>query len=370
MALSGRLSNELRPAGRILIQDCRYSTATAGSLAPRSVLRLSLALIAVILMLHPVAASAEDFYRGKVVNLDIGYSPGGGYDLYARVLAKYLGKHLPGNPTIVPSNMAGAGSLRAANYIYSAAPKDGTAIGTFSRSIAIAPLISSVSFDAQKFTWLGSMNTDVSVCVSWNTSSVKSWDDLASKQFVAGGEGAGSDPDIFVLMYRNVFGTKMKLVTGYPGTSDITLAMQRGEVDGLCGISWSTIKSQHPDWIAEKKINVLVQAALKKDPDLPDVPLALDLAKSDEQKQILKLLISTQALARPFAAPPDVPQARKDALRSAFDSSLSDPELRADAQKEQLDINPVPGSSIDALLAEIYAIPKDVAAKAAKAISE
>jgi tripartite-type tricarboxylate transporter receptor subunit TctC len=155
MALSGRLSNELRPAGRILIQDCRYSAATASSLALRPVLWLSLALIAVILMLHPVAASAEDFYRGKVVNLDIGYSPGGGYDLYARVLAKYLGKHLPGNPTIVPSNLAGAGSLRAANYIYSAAPKDGTAIGTFSRSIAIAPLISSVSFDdAQKFTWL------------------------------------------------------------------------------------------------------------------------------------------------------------------------------------------------------------------------
>jgi tripartite-type tricarboxylate transporter receptor subunit TctC len=266
--------------------------------------------------------------------------------------------------------MAGAGSLRAANYIYSAAAKDGTVFGTFSRSIAITPLISSVAFDAQKFTWLGSMNTDVSVCVSWNTSPIKTWDDWMSKEFVLGGEGSGSDPDIFALMYRSVFGAKVKLVTGYPGTSDITLAMQRGEVDGLCGISWSTIKSQHPDWISDKKINVVVQAALKKDPDLSGVPLALDLAKTDEQKQILKLLVSTQALARPFAAPPDVPPDRKDALRSAFDASLSDPELRADAQKQQLDINPVSGAAVDGLLAEIYAIPKDVAAKAAKAIAE
>jgi tripartite-type tricarboxylate transporter receptor subunit TctC len=363
MPFAGRFSNPPRRPG---------FTGNDGS-QRRQALRLFLAAVMVAvasLALHPLNAAAEDFYQGKIVNLDIGYSPGGGYDLYARILAKYLGKHLPGNPTVVPSNMAGAGSLRAANYIYSAATKDGTVLGTFSRSIAITPLISSVAFDAQKFTWLGSMNTDVSVCVSWNTSPIKTWDDWMSKEFVLGGEGSGSDPDIFALMYRSVFGAKVKLVTGYPGTSDITLAMQRGEVDGLCGISWSTIKSQHPDWISDKKINVVVQAALKKDPDLPNVPLALDLAKTDEQKQILKLLVSTQALARPFAAPPDVPPDRKDALRSAFDASLNDPELRADAQKQQLDINPVSGAAVDALLAEIYAIPKDVAAKAAKAIAE
>jgi tripartite-type tricarboxylate transporter receptor subunit TctC len=333
-------------------------------------LRCWLISVAIVLAFLPVSAPAEDFYKGKIINLDIGYSPGGGYDLYARLLARYLGKNLPGDPTIVPSNMPGAGSLRAANYLYSAAAKDGTVIGTFSRSIAIVPLISSVAFDARKFTWLGSMSTDVSVCISWATSPIKTWDDWKSKQFVVGGEGAGSDPDIFPLMYHNVFGAKVKLVTGYPGTNDITLAMQRGEVDGLCGISWSTIKSQHADWISDKKINVIVQAALKKDPELPNVPLALDLAQTEEQKQIVKLLISTQALARPFVAPPGVPQDRKEALRTAFDATLNDPELRAEAKKEELDIEPISGAAIDALLADIYAYPPDIAAKAAKSIEQ
>jgi tripartite-type tricarboxylate transporter receptor subunit TctC len=232
------------------------------------------------------------------------------------------------------------------------------------------PLISSVAFDARKFTWLGSMNTDVSVCISWATSPIKTWDDWKSKEFVLGGEGAGSDPNILALMYRNVFGAKVKLVSGYPGTNDITLAMQRGEVEGLCGISWSTIKSQHSDWISDKKINIIVQAALKKDPELPNVPLALDLAQTEEQKQIVKLLISTQALARPFAAPPSVPQDRKEALRTAFDATLNDPELRAEARKEQLDIEPISGSAIDALLADIYAYPPDIAAKAAKSTAQ
>jgi tripartite-type tricarboxylate transporter receptor subunit TctC len=155
------------------------------------------------------AVSAADFYQGKTLNVVIGYSVGGGYDLYARVLAKHLGKHIPGHPTVVPQNMVGAGSLRAASYIYGVAPKDGTIIGTFSRSVAIAPLISAAPFDARKFTWLGSITNDVSVCITWNTSAIKSWDDMMARQFVAGGEGAGSDPDIFALMYKNVLGAKV-----------------------------------------------------------------------------------------------------------------------------------------------------------------
>ena len=315
-------------------------------------------------------ASSADFYQGKTINLVIGYSVGGGYDLYARVLGKYLGKHIPGNPTVVPQNMVGAGSLRAANYLYSVAAKDGTVIGNFSRSVAIAPLISSAQFDARTFSWLGSITKDVSICITWNTSSIKSWDDMMSRQFVAGGEGAGSDPDIFALMYKNVFGAKVKLVSGYPGTNDITLAMERGEVDGLCGISWSTIKSRHADWIKGHKINIPVQAALQKDPDLPDVPIATDLAKGEEQTQILKLLLATQVLARPFAAPPGMPADRKAILRKAFDDTMNDPEFRAEASKLRLDVNPISGSSIDALLKEIYETPKAVVAKAAKAIAE
>jgi len=316
------------------------------------------------------SAASADFYQGKTINLVIGYSVGGGYDLYARVLAKHIGKHIPGAPTVVPLNMVGAGSLRAANYIYSVAPKDGTVFGVFSRSVAIAPLISSVSFDTRKFTWLGSITRDVSVCITWNTSAIKSWDDMMSRQFVAGGEGAGSDPDIFALMYKNVLGAKVKLVSGYPGTNDITLAMERGEVDGLCGISWSTIKSRHADWISGKKINVPIQAAMQKDPDLPDVPLALDLVKGTEQTQILKLFLTTQVLARPFAAPPGLPDDRREILRKAFEDTMKDPEFLAETTKLGLDINPIDGQSIDHLLDDIYATPKDVATKAATAIAE
>lgn len=316
------------------------------------------------------AVSAADFYQGKTLNVVIGYSVGGGYDLYARVLAKHLGKHIPGHPTVVPQNMVGAGSLRAASYIYGVAPKDGTVIGTFSRSVAIAPLISAAPFDARKFTWLGSITNDVSVCITWNTSAIKSWDDMMARQFVAGGEGAGSDPDIFALMYKNVLGAKVKLVSGYPGTNDITLAMERGEVDGLCGISWSTIKSRHAEWIAGKKINVPVQVALHKDPELPEVPLALDLVKDAEQAQIVKLFVATQVLARPFAAPPGLPPERKEILRTAFEETMKDPEFLAETQTLALDVSPITGPSIDALLTEIYETPKDVVAKAAAAISE
>jgi tripartite-type tricarboxylate transporter receptor subunit TctC len=250
------------------------------------------------------------------------------------------------------------------------APKDGTVIGTFSRSVAIAPLISAAPFDARKFTWLGSITNDVSVCITWNTSEIKSWDDMMARQFVAGGEGAGSDPDIFALMYKNVLGAKVKLVSGYPGTNDITLAMERGEVDGLCGISWSTIKSRHAEWIAGKKINVPVQVALHKDPELPEVPLALDLVKDAEQAQIVKLFVATQVLARPFAAPPGLPPERKEILRTAFEETMKDPEFLAETQTLALDVSPITGPSIDALLTEIYETPKDVVAKAAAAISE
>jgi len=315
-------------------------------------------------------ALGADFYRGKTLKLLIGYSAGGGYDLYARTLAKHLSQHIPGNPTVVPLNMEGAGSLRAANYLYNVAPKDGTVIGTFSRSVAIAPLISAASFDAQKFTWLGSITKDVSVCVTWNSSAIKTWDDIMSRQFVAGGEAAGSDPNIFALMYKNVFGANVKLVSGYPGTNDITLAMERGEVDGLCGISWSTIRSRHADWLSQKKINIPVQAAMQKDPDLPNVPLALDLIKGEEQAQILKLFLATQVLARPFAAPPDLPTDRKEILRKGFDETMNDPDFRAEAERLTLDVNPISGPSIERLLEEIYATPKDVVAKATAAIAE
>jgi tripartite-type tricarboxylate transporter receptor subunit TctC len=316
-----------------------------------------------------IADSVEDFYKGRNVSLIIGYSVGGGYDAYARLLARYIGNHIPGVPSIVPQQMTGAGSLRAANFIYSVAAKDGSVFSTFSRSMGISPLIDKAEFDSRKFTWLGSVTDDNTICVTWNSSPIKNWDDFLNKPSKFGGEGAGADPDIWTLLYKNVFGAKAQLVSGYPGTNDTVLAMERGEVDGLCGISWSTIKSRHAEWLTSHSVNVIVQAALKKEPEIASVPLATDLVTNPEQLAIIKLLLTSQAMARPFAAPPDIPADRKAALIAAFDATMKDTNFLAEAQKLDFDVRPVNAATIDALLMEVYATPKDVLDKAVKAIS-
>jgi tripartite-type tricarboxylate transporter receptor subunit TctC len=338
--------------------------------ARRSIFFSGLAAVLFLTLSRPAAADdVESFYRGKNVTVLISYTAGGGYDLYARVLARYLGRHIPGNPTIVPENMPGAGGLRASNYLYNAALKDGTVIGTFSRSIPTMPLITNtVNFDGREFSWIGSMSNDTSMCLTGSKSAVKTWQDMLTMPVVMGGQYAAADSDIYAHLYNNVFGAKIKLVSGYPGTNDITLAMLRGEVDGICGLSWGTIKVAHPEWIKEKSVNLLLQAALEKAPDLPDVPLALDLINDPEKKQILFLHFAPQAMARPFAAPPGIPQDRKQALIKAFDETMKDPDLIAEADKEKMDLAPMTGSAIDDLLRQLYAIPKDVTAKAAKAI--
>jgi tripartite-type tricarboxylate transporter receptor subunit TctC len=340
-------------------------------LSPRVVGSAGVGLLLLTLAPSPAAAdSVEEFYKGKNVSLLIGYSVGGGYDLYARHLAKHIVKHIPGQPNIVPQNMTGAGSLRAASYIYSVAPKDGTVFGTFGRTMAITPLLTGGGqFDGTKFTWLGSVTNEVSTCVTWHTSPVKTWADMLEKQVTLGGEGPGADPDVYALLYKNVFGAKVKLVTGYHGTSNLTLAMERGETEGLCGLSWSTLKSRHLQWMKDKKLNIIVQAAFNKQPELAQVPLITELTKDKEQMQIIKLLLTTQELARPFAAPPGIPDDRKAALIAAFDKTMKDPEFLSEAQKLNLDVNPVSAKAIDAQLAELYATPKEVLEKAAQAIA-
>lgn len=336
--------------------------------ALRPVLSIMLAAIGLSVGAPAHAATPAEFYKGRTIFVIIGYSAGGGYDLYARVLAQHLGRHIPGNPTVIPQNMPGAGSIKAANYVFSVAPKDGTVIGTFARGMAGAALLGQANFDARRFTWLGSMTRDVTVCISWNTSPIKTWNDAMTKQFTAGGEGAAGDPDIFAKLYKNVFGAKIKLATGFPGTTDITLAMQRHEVDGLCGISWSTVKARYESWVKEKKINILIQAAPAKDPDLPNVPLASEFAKTTEQRQILDFAVASEVLARPFVAPPGIPADRKSVLIAAFSATLKDPAFLADARKTMIDIDPVSGPEADAVVASLYALPKDVVAKAARAI--
>jgi tripartite-type tricarboxylate transporter receptor subunit TctC len=316
------------------------------------------------------AQSVEEFYKGKSITLAIGFTPGGGYDLYARHLARHMGKYIPGRPNIVPQNMAGAGSLRAANFIYSAAPKDGTAFGTFARTTGLNPLLESgATFDGTKFTWLGSVTNDVSTCVTWHTSKANSWENFLKVPTTLGGQAPSSEPDIFANLYKNVFGAPIKLVPGYPGTNEITLAMERGEVDGLCGLSWSTIKTRHLPWLKEKKINILVQAAFAKVAEMGNVPLIMDLTKDNEKLQILRLILAAQEMARPFAAPPGIPADRRAALIAAFDATMKDKDYLADAVKSRIDVNPVRGPDIDKLLAELYATPKHVIQKASQAIA-
>src|SRR5262245_20557064 len=329
------------------------------------------AVVCLVLSAAPAhAQSAEEFYRGKTINVVIGFSVGGGYDLYARHLARHIGKHIPGNPNVVPQNMPGAGSLKAAGYIFTAAPKDGTYFGTFARTTGINPLLESgATFDSRQFSWLGSVTDDVSTCITSSSTAIKTWNDFVNKPSTLGGQGPSSEPDMFARLYKNVFNAPIKLVPGYPGTNEITLAMERGEVDGLCGLSWSTIKTRHAKQLADEKINVLVQAAFKKVPEMGDVPLVMDLTKDREKLQILKLILAAQEMARPFAAPPGIPRDRAAALIAAFNATMKDPEYLADAKKSRIDVNPVTGAEIDKLLAELYATPKDVITKASQAIS-
>jgi tripartite-type tricarboxylate transporter receptor subunit TctC len=335
--------------------------------------RIALGLVLAAVTAMPVerarAQSIAEFYRGKTITMLIGYTSGGGYDLYARVLSRHMGRHIPGNPAMVPQNMPGAGSLRVAGFLYSAAPKDGTTIGMFGRGVAMEPLIGSTAaaFDARRFTWLGSGADQVSLCATWHTSPVKTWNDMLKTPFTVGGEGPGSDPDMFAITLKNLLGAKLKLVSGYPGGPEVNLAMERGEVDGRCGWSWSSIKITRSDWLRDKRINLALQMALQKSPELPDVPLVIDLAKNDRERQILRLMLARQAMGWPFIAPPDLRADRAQVLRKAFDDTMKDPEFLAEAKQRLLEVNPMSGADIDKLVGELYQTPPEVIA-ATKAI--
>jgi tripartite-type tricarboxylate transporter receptor subunit TctC len=330
---------------------------------------LGFAATAAALAAAPVAWGQADFYRGKTVDLEIGYSVGGGYDVYARMLAPHMAKHIPGSPSIVAKNMEGAGSLRLANWLYNVGPKDGTAFGTIGRGTGFDPLFGhrGAQFDGAKFTWIGSANDEVSVCVVWNgRTKIAKFEDLLTTPLTVGGTSAAADTDQFPLVMNGVLGTKMKVVTGYPGGNDVNLAMERGEVDGRCGWSWSSVRSTRPQWLAEKKITILVQLALHKHPDLPDVPVIIDLAKTDEQRQILQLIFARQALGRPFLAPPGIPAARAEALRTAFMDTMRDKDFLAETEKAQLEITPIDGAGVQKLVADLYQSPPAVVKKAAE----
>jgi tripartite-type tricarboxylate transporter receptor subunit TctC len=324
--------------------------------------RLSLlgGIIGGVLVMPGVAAAQSQ------MTMVIGYPPGAIYDVYGRLVARHLGKHVPGHPTVVVQNMPGAGSLRSANYLYTVAPKDGSTIGLFARGIAMQPLLDpqGVAFDAQKFGWIGSTSSEVSVVIASATSPFKTIEQARAREMVVSASGSGADSVIFPYILNGVIGTKFKVVTGYPGNADMLLAVERGETDGNAGTSWISLVSIKPDWVRDKKINVLLQIASKKHPDLAQVPLALDFAKSESDARVLELIFSRLSMAYPFVAPPDLPPEQLQALRRSFDATMKDPEFLEEAKRQHLDIAPVSGEEIAAIIRKVYASPSDVIARA------
>jgi len=315
----------------------------------------------------------SDFYAGRTIQLIIGYAPGGGYDDYARMLGRHIARHIPGNPTVVVQNMPGAGSLRAANYLYNIAPKDGTVFGGFARGIFLDPLLGrtdAMRYTAAKFGWLGSISTDVGVCAFRSDADITSWADMQTKHYKIGATGVGADSDVFPNLLRKMFKLPMQLVSEYQSAAETVLAIQRKEVDGRCGWSWSTLSSRNRDLLLSKQIRVVLQLTDRKLQELAEVPSILDVAGSPDQQAILKLIIARQTMARPYVAPPGIPPERLTALRNAFETTMNDPEFLADAKRQNLDVRPLTGAEADALIKQVYTTSPDIVKLAAEFMKE
>jgi tripartite-type tricarboxylate transporter receptor subunit TctC len=325
-----------------------------------------LAALCGIVRADPVA----DFYRGKTVTVLVSQSVGGDYDSRARLLARHLDRHIPGNPRIIVQNMPGAGGVRATNYAYNVAPRDGTVIAMPDQ---LAPLSQAfnetgIEYDCARMSYLANTSSSPIVMVSWHTSPVRVFEDLFNKELVIGGTGAGSASVLVPLMVNSLMGTKFKPIPGYPGGNEIYLAMEKGEVEGRATQSWSGWKAQKPDWLRDKKINLLVQTGSKRHPELPDVPLLVDFARSAEARQVLELTLAPVEIARPFLVGPDVPAERVAALRRAFDSTLADAAVKAEANRARIEIDAMRGEDVQEIVTRILRAPPNVIARA-KALS-
>lgn len=310
---------------------------------------------------------AQDF-SNKSVSIMVG-GAGGGYDLYSRFLAPFLGRHLPGSPQVIVKNMPGAGTLQVANFIYSVAPKDGLTIGAIDGSNSVGHLLKSqgVQFDPRNFVWLGNMNAEVAVIIGWHTSKIKTFDQVFAQEMIMGSAGPTSGSTVFANVLNNLVGTKFKLVTGYPGTNDMLLAMERGEIEGIPSVNLSSLVGARPNWLKDKSVSILLQIGNARHPSLPDVPLVHDFAKSDEQRQIMKLIFMAPELGRPFVAPPGLSRELSAAHRRAFDKAMVDPELLQEASRRNIELfNPSSGEDINRRIAELYEIPSEIVEKASR----
>lgn len=312
------------------------------------------------------------FYKGKNLDLVIGAAPGGGYDIYARVIARHIDKYIPGQPTIVPKNMPGAGSNKAAAFLYTVAAKDGTAMGAVFSGAIMDPLLgdrSQVQHDPTKFIYLGSANDEVSLCAIRADSPAKTMQELTEKPVLLGASAAGGSTRDFPSALNNLIGTKFNVVSGYPGTKEITLAIERNEVQGVCGYYWSSLSTQNPDWVSGGKMILLVQEAMKGHTALNKlgVPVAMDFAKNAEDRQVLELIYSQLVFGRPYLLPPGVPEARAEALRKAFADALKDKDLLSDAEKSRIEISPVSAEEVQSLVAKLFSTPQRIIDRAKEA---
>ena len=324
------------------------------------------ALVALACSTAPSAAEPP-FYAGKQITFIAGSGVGGGYDLLARLTARHLGRLIPGHPTIVVQNMPAAGSLVATNQIYNSAPKDGTVIALVQRGMLLAKLTnpSGVRFELEKLNWLGNLNSETGLVLAWHTAPHRRAQDLFEQELIVGGQ-TGVDPEITPRLYNALIGTKFKIVTGYNGTAEIALAIERGEVQGIGDWSWASFKKQRPDWLRDKKVTLLMQGALQRDPDLPDLPSALDFVKSDADRKVMELFFTQKTIARPVIAPPGLPAERLQVLRAAFAALAADAPFLADAEKSGLDVTPIPGDAVDKVVTLITATPAELADRFAK----
>ena len=319
------------------------------------------------LMSFAAADPVEDFYRGKQITLLIASGAAGGYDTYARTFARHLSNHVPGQPAIIPKNVPAAGGLTATNMLFTVSPRDGLTIAALTNGVAMDPLFGTpgARFDAQKLNWLGSIGKLQNICATWFESPVKTIDAAREREVVVAAAGATSNTAIVPNVLNALIGTRFKVVAGYDSGAGLNLALEGREVEGICGLSWSTLKASRPDWIGGHKLNVILQMAFDKLPELAEVPSALDLVADPARRQVLELILTRQEMGRPYAAPPGVPAERIAALRAAFDATMADPAFLAEAQRFQMEIDPLTGAQIAALLAKAYGTPREVVDRAA-----
>lgn len=324
--------------------------------------RYLLPLALLFVSAFPFAASrADDFYRGKQITILVGFSAGGTYDATARLFARHLGRHLAGNPTVIVQNMPGAGSMVATMNLFHTAPKDGTTLGVIGGGTVIEPLLGNpqAKYDARQFAWIGGRSRDDFLCVVWHTVPVNSIADATTRQVVVGATGPGSRTQTYPQALNDLAGTKFKIVSGYPGGNEITLALQKGEVEGYCGWAVGSIRQRAPQWLTDGTLKVLVQFTAGK-PDLPNAPVATDLAKTKEGREAIQILSADSVLAWPLMAPPGLPADRVRELRTTFNAMMADPALLADAKKANLDVDRVSGAEMQALIDRLYAAPAPV----------